>query len=171
MNKQGQVNLSMGLLISAMVAIIVGAVLMTTVATYVGQTTSTFTNNDTADGTATTAPAAGATSDLTGMELIGTPTVINATNATDTIATDNWTIDEGVSTTTSLKTIRLTMDSASTYGGEDLNITYTYGTDGYIESSGARGIVGIILIFMAVGIAVIALVPVLRNKMIDLAGI
>lgn len=163
MNKLGQVNV--GGLIAIAVTIIVGAVLLVAVAGQVGTTSNTITDTN----ASFTAPAVSEVIDLTGMELIGTPVVINATGG-ETISSGNYTIDEGVSATTSVKTIRYTSTATSEYAEQPIFITYTYGADGYIADASARSIVSLILIFMALGIAMVALVPTLRSGLMDMIG-
>ncbi len=80
-------------------------------------------------------PAAGASIDLIGQELLSVPTVINRTGA-EVITTGNYTIAEGVSTSTGVKTIILTTKAGSVYASKDVNISYTYGPDGYVDDTG-----------------------------------
>lgn len=169
MNKKGQATLQVGIILSVFIAVLVGLILLTDVAGFVGTTRNTQTQNDTIDGTSTTTPANGATIDLPGQELLSTPIVMNASGTAETITSDNYTIAEGVSATTGLKTIQFT-----TVGTEidamAVNISYTYGADGYIESSGGRAIAGLIILFFALGIGVIALMPTMRDRLFDIIG-
>ena len=162
MNKNGQITI--GILIMTMVAIIVGATLLIGVAENVGTATST----GTLVNGSYTAPADDVTIDLAGQDIIGTPVVINGTDGV-TIAAGNYTIDEGVSVTTGVKTIRYTA-IGSQFDGETIFLNYVYGNDGYIADSGARAVTGIIVIFMALAIAVVALVPALRSGVADMIG-
>jgi len=165
MNNKGQLNL--GLIIMAFIGVIVGLALLVSVASSIGESTTSGTYNSSTGG-AYTIPADGVTIDLEGQELLGTPTVHESDNLT-TINSGNYTIDEGVSTSTGVKSIQYTA-SGDEYVGIGVNITYDYGPDGYIENAGARSIVSLILIFMGLGIAVIALTPSLRSGVLELAG-
>lgn len=162
MNRKGQV--SIGLLFAAMIGIIVGAVLLIQVSQDVGTTTNTITVA--ADAGLYTTPANGERIDLLGQDIIGTPVVTNRSGSL--IITDaNYTIDEIVSETTGVKTISYRTDDAD-YASSAVNITYTYGPDGYISSAGGRSMATIIPIFMALLIAVVALIPSLRSKVLDM---
>jgi hypothetical protein len=162
MNKKGQDSLSyMGVIIGIFVTIIVVLALFQSSA----QNMSAAVNTLVLDNKSYTAPASEVTIDLLGQELLSTPVVINGTSEA-AVPTTNYTIAEGISTTTGLKVIQYTSHAIG-YAGEPVNITYTYGADGYIEDSGARSVAGIILIFAALAVAIVALVPTLRNSLID----
>ena len=165
MNRKAQLNL--GMILSVFIGVLVGAVLMTSVASFVGTATGTGHQNDTLDGTSTTAPASGAVIDLPGQELLSTAIVVNATSGAAVPAT-NYTIDEGLSATTGLKTIRYTTTTNGNFASEAVNISYTFGPDGYIDNSGGRAIASLIVLFMALGIAVVALIPSIRTKLMDI---
>ena len=111
-----------------------------------------------------TMPATGSTIDLYGQELIDTPVVYNRSNMTaGAIAPGNYTIAERVSTVDGLKRISIKANTA-TFAGQGTNISYTYGPEGYIDSSAARSVASLIAIFAALGIGIFVLVPVLREK-------
>lgn len=158
MNTKGQGMVGIGAFIVLFITVIVGMVLLQATAVHTGQATGTFT----ATNVTYTLPAAGESIDLDGQEYISGMIVINDTSGT-VIASDNYTISEGVSSTTGVKTIILTYD-AGFFEGESANISYVYGSDGYIDDSGARGIANLILIFFALGIAVVVLIPTLKMK-------
>jgi len=171
MNKQGQVNINLGLLISVAVAVIVGAVLLIGVSSYVEQTRATYVHNDSL-GTCTTTPSAGESIDLVGQDVMADSViVINCSGDNIAVPTTNYTISEVVSTTTGVKTISYTSIGTGTYNDSLVNISYTYGAEGYIDDSGGRAVAQLIIVFMALLIGTVALVPVLRNKILDLAGI
>jgi hypothetical protein len=97
---------------------------------------------------------------LPGREATTVITVVNATNPSD-----DWTanFDLVETTATGALGIRLkTTDAADAagQGGELASVTYSYKPQGYNDSSGARGIVGIILIFAALTIMAFAYGPV-----------
>ena len=56
----------------------------------------------------------------------------------------------------------------SRYAGRLVNVSYTYQPYGYDTSAGGRTIAGLIIIFSALAIAVVAITPVFREKIIDL---
>lgn len=165
MDKKGQLNL--GIILTAFIILIVGLALFLAIAQTVGESTNTLTYNSTALGTAgrITFPAAGASIDLTGQELESTPTVVFSNGTL--CGADNYTITEGISNTTGVKTILFTtLDNA----GAIANVSYVYGPDGYIESGASRSIAGLIAIFFALAIAVIALEPTMRSGVLNMMG-
>lgn len=164
MNKKGQ-ELNIGGLIMVAIAVIVGAILFTAVAGFIGQTTTTGSENNTY-----TPAADGSSIDLLGQELLSTPIVINQSSGNVSCA-DNYTIAEGVSPRTGTKRIIMTTPT----GNDEslctvLNISYDYAPEGYIDDSAGRAVAPLILIFMALAIAITALVPTLRSKLLDEMG-
>ena len=155
MNKQAEAGLGAFLMI--FIGAIVGLTLFLTVAQTAGPITATI---DLANGT-TTVGANGARVDLTGQDLIGTAVVYNGT---DLVGSGNYTIDEIVSTSTGVKTISYLVDDAA-YASIPLNISYTYGADGYVDSSGGRAMVNLIAIFFALAVAAIVIGPVVKEGM------
>lgn len=134
-------------LILAAVAIIIGTVIFSgAVAPSVG----TMTNTVSAPVTAYTMPAAGSYIDLVGQEYISGITVVNATNGTAVAAT-NYTIVEANSPTTGVKTIRM-LSNGGSYAGSSVNVSYVYGAAGYVDDAGARGVVNMIPIMVALAI-------------------
>ena len=168
MNNKGQMEVAA--LIILFISILVGLVLFLPIAQNVGSVTDTQVFNTTESGTVFTAPASGASTDLTGQELIGDAVVQNGSDGTAIETAGNWTVTEIVSTTTGVKTLSFTTTAGSEFASKSVNLTYTYGPDGYIESAGARSITGLIVLFFALGIAVVAMTPVMRSKLFDLVG-
>jgi len=170
MQKQGQSAVGVGVFIVLFITIIVGVILLIAVAQSIGETQDTRSYNSSTVDPQYTAPADTVTIDLEGQELLSTPTVINGTaGSVQVVNTANYTIDEGISATTGVKTIQYTA-AGSTYDGALLNISYDYGTEGYIESSSTRSIVGLITIFFALAIAIIALEPTIRSGVLNAMG-
>tara|TARA_Y100000310_G_C20584918_1_gene764884 strand:- start:762 stop:1265 length:504 start_codon:yes stop_codon:yes gene_type:complete len=166
MNNKGEMGI--GVILVAFIGIIVGVTLFITVAQTVGDSTNSIVAGVGAQANVSiTGPADGVTIDLTGQDLLSTPAVSNETDGT--IGAGNYTIAEGVSETTGVKSIQYTA-IGSEYATEPLNITYTYGPDGYIENSAGRSIALLIPIFAALAIAVLALVPTLRSDLLRLIG-
>lgn len=152
----------------------VGAILLLAIAAIIGltlflgatQQTDVSLNQRTKINYTITAPTAGSSIDLIGQELLSTPDVRNNTDAT---TSTNYTIAEGLSAIDGLKRIRFTTVDGD-IAGVKLNISYTYGGEGYIEDSGSRTIYGIVILLSALAIATVMLVPTLRNGVVDLIG-
>jgi hypothetical protein len=109
-----------------------------------------------------TAPAVNATLDLTGRTLVGTGIV---TNATSGVTVSGGIVQTGLSSTTGLQTIQLTLnDTASAYAAESVNVSYTYQPDGYLGNSGARGISTLIIIIGALAVLIYVIVVLYQNE-------
>jgi len=152
-NKKGSAtnNQLYGMIIGFL-AIIVALSLIPAIADYVGQSTNTVNSIN----TTYTSPANGATIDLVGQELITTPIVINRTDGV-VINAGNYTIAEGISTTTGLKRIRYTTVGTE-FDNVGVNVSYEYGAEGYIDSAGGRSLASLIVIFAALVAATAALI-------------
>jgi len=166
MNRKGeQTNLGLGLILTVAIGLIAALALMPAIFQNVGTTTNTATaTNATYD-----VAGAGVTIDLLGQELIGTPFVVNESSGEALTVTTDYVIDEGVSTSTGVKTIRYT-PAGAIYATTGVNITYEYGPDGYIDSSGGRSMAGLIAIFAALAVAVFALSPTLKSGVLNMLG-
>lgn len=154
MNKKGT---SIGVIVIAFVGIIVALALFTPITDGTSDMTSLRTITL---GNFTTSATINDSITLPGRETTTTMIVVNASNLTDV-----WTANFDVldTTATGALGIRLkTTDAADTadQGGELASVTYTYKPQGYSDGSGARGIVGIILIFAAITIMAFAYGPV-----------
>lgn len=55
----------------------------------------------------------------------------------------------------------------SNYAGNNVDLTYQYEPFGYDSNSGNRAVIGLILIFVTLAVAVIALVPAVRSGVMD----
>lgn len=170
MDRKGQVEMGIGIgsFLLVFITIIVGVTLFLASTQIVEGIRNTYSYNSSAGvDAAYTVPADGITIDLYGQELIGTPLAINNTDGDDgLIGVGNYTIDEGISATSGLKTIRYTA-IGSEFDGSDLNLSYDYGPDGYLDDSGARSVAGLIAIFAALAVAIVALTPTLRSGIIQ----
>lgn len=160
MNKKGFEGSSVGMLIVVAVAIIVGLVLLQQSATNVG----TLTTMDTVTNSQITAPAVGSSITLQGQAVSG----FSATNGTsgDAIPASNYTITSRVVSNGQLVSTLTALDGTTIgWQGKLINVTYTYEPYGYDTSSGGRAIANLIIVFFAIGIAVIALAVILKEKM------
>lgn len=71
-------------------------------------------------------------------------------------------LDDGL--VNSVKTVRLTAnDTASDLVGSEVNLTYDYNPDGFIDSAGGRSITSLILIISSLAILVFAVVVFIKD--------
>lgn len=112
-----------------------------------------------------TAPAAGSSIDLVGQELLDTPIVTNASTAGGNgvvVPASNYTIEEAVSSVDGLKRIRYT-SNAGWQAGKAVNISYSYGAEGYMDDAGSRAIFDLVVVFGALAVGLIVLSKVLDD--------
>ena len=153
-DKKGQVE--MGWLIMVAVVIIVGLVIFQVIASYVASGSRTITESNTTRA----APTTGSCTDIQGyQDIIGTPIITNATIG-NAVPSSNVSLVERVGTDGQLTVSLCTYDAR--YSGINVNITGTFGPDGYIENSGARAVTSLIILFVAVAIFIVA-IPNLRE--------
>ena len=160
--------MNLGVIITTAIAIIVGVVLFQVVAQQAGETTNLV---DLANVTVGI-PTNGTTIYLTAYRLISDPVIINGTTGV-VVSSGNYTITNNVidPTTGGLSVSILPEADTGYYGGA--NTWYISGsaqTISYIPDGGSRSVVGLIAIFFALAIVVIALEPTLRGGVLDLMG-
>jgi len=163
MNKKAQMD-NLGMIMTIFITVLVGVVLFQTVA----QEAGTGSAEATVTNASVTAVAAGTNVDMDGQELLDTPVVTNSSGQLQTVTVD-YVIDEGVSATTGVKTVQYRGVSGNA-SSQAMNVTYTYGVDGYIDSSGGRAMASLIAVFFALAIAVVALTPTLRSGLLERMG-
>jgi len=161
MKKKGQVQL--GPILLTAIGLIAALVMYQAIVAQIGASTTTVS----AVNESYTMGAVETYVDLNGQDYLSTQYISNETSGL-ALETNNYTIDDGISETTSSKTVRIVLVEDSPYAGEVVNISYTYGPEGYINSSGGRALALLIAIFSALAIAVTALVPALRSGVIDM---
>lgn len=155
-NKKGEMNVAA--ILMTFIAIIVGLILLQGSYPYIGASTNTYNLvNQTF-----TAPASGASIDLVGQELLGTPVVINRTTGSVVPAT-NYTIGERISPTDGIKRIYY-QSNGGNFNSVGVNISYPYGQEGYIEDAGGRGVTNLIPIMGALALIMAALALVFKEK-------
>lgn len=154
-------NGKLGFIILAFITVIVGTVLIVDVAQDVGSVTDlrTVVNESVVTGANNTAVA------ITGQGVSNfvlfwpNSSIIDSTNYT----TANRQVVNGVYTAT------LTTKVIG-YNNTQLYFNATVEPDGYLESSSSRAIAPLIVIFFAFGIALVALVPALREEIFKKLG-
>lgn len=166
MNKKGIENIGIGGIIIVAVAILVGLVILQQSATNVAVLTNEVTNIN-----QTIAFPSNVTTSFTALSGQAARNVIvtNATNGA-IVASANYTIQNYVVNTQGALEARIRGNSVpgDRYNGQNVNITYTYEPYGYDTNGGGRAIAGLIIIFFAIGIAITALVLILKNSVFDL---
>ncbi len=146
-NKKGEMN------VGGLVIIFIGIIVAIALFAPIADTTGDMTNLRTSTlANYTTAATVNNSITLVGRELVGSIVVVNASNTAE-VWTSNF---NTVSTNTAgrLAILLKTTDAAGTAGQNAslASVTYTYKPQGYNDSSGARSIIGIVLVFAALAI-------------------
>lgn len=159
MNNKAQLGL--GVLLTTFVAIVVGLALWQGSFSGVVATTElvTYTNNT------FTAAAVNSTITLNGQSTSG-HIFTNATSGV-IIPNANFTVSNYVLSNGQLISTVKTLDG-NQHAGRSVNVSYTSEPFGYQTNGGSRSIIGLILIFAALAIAVVALIPTLRSEVLGL---
>lgn len=164
MDKKGQVNL--GLIVMVFITVLVGVVLFQVISQEVGRATTTSEINVTLG-----AVTNGTDVYMTDWRSISSPIIINGTTGS-TIAAGNYTItNNAIDPTTGGLSIRIEPHADSPEVSSQVwNISGTAQPVTYIADSGGRALAGMIAIFFALAIAIIALEPTLRGGILNLIG-
>ena len=139
----------MGCIIVVAVSIIVALVVFQVIASYVGTSTTTVSqvNNS------RTAPTSGSCTDIQGFqEVIGTYQIVNGSSV---VPTSNVSVRNIVGVDGQLTASLCTHDPI--YSNKLVNVTATYGPDGYISDSSGRSVTGLIVLLSALAIFVFAI--------------
>lgn len=159
-NKRGEATI--GVLIMTAIAIIVGVILLVGSAQNIGESTNTITVANASLGVASNST----TVYLTSYKLISDVVIYNGTAI---VPATNYTVTNNVVYNGALAVSVLPSSGAIyNYTGYQWNISGTAQPIGYIPESGGRAVAGMIIVFFALSIAVVALTPSLRNGVMDL---
>ena len=156
MDKRGQITV--GVILMGFLTVLVGLILLQGSFPFIGQTVNTFTLAN----RTFTFPATGGTIDLVGQELINTPGVINRSNGV-VVPASNYTIAERISTVDGLKRIALTAN-AGFFNNQVVNVSYDYGSEGYIDDAGGRATTNLIPLMGVLALLCVAIGMVIKEK-------
>lgn len=157
MNKIGQITV--GMILVAAIIIIVGLVLLGGIYPFIGTTTGTMVLvNRTVTG-----GGGGVFTDAVGQELLSTPIVTNRTGQ-QVVGDGNYTIGERVSTVDGLKRIYYEPISVGNWNTTAVNLSYSYGAEGYVDDLGGRSMVLLIPILAAVALLIAIIAMTVKEK-------
>ena len=161
MNNKGQAGV--GALLVIAISVIVGVILFTAVAQQVGTTTNTVTLTN----KSFTLGAVNVSIYLTDYRAISSPVIYNATGTL--VPAANYTLTNNVVNDGALS-VQITTGAVNAYAGDAWNISGTVQPLTYIPDAGGRALAGLIVIFFALAIAVVALTPTFQSKLLDAIG-
>jgi len=160
-NKKGEIGL--GVIMVTFIAVLVGVILFQAVAQQVGTTTNTLTlEND-----SNVAGVNGTTFYITDYRAISDVVIVNNTEGT-VIGSGNYTVTNNVVYNGALAVSVLVIDEA--YESNTWYVSGTAQPTTYISDSGSRAVAGLISIFFALMVAIIALTPTLQSKLLEMMG-
>lgn len=149
-------NKILGTIVIVAVAIIIGVAFLTASAGYIGSATSTVSISN------TTYVVTTGYNDLSGYQtIIGTYSIYN-TSAGTAIPVSNISIVDRVGSDGQKTASVYVIDSK--WNNNNISVVATLGPDGYIEDSSGRAVAGLIVIFTALAIAVVAMYPSIKEK-------
>lgn len=158
MNNRGQVTI--GMFLVTFISVLVGVILLTASAQQIGFTKDTITiTNETI-----TLPDLNEKLALNGSGSVGTPVIY--TNGTVLQAAGQF-----VYTNRDVLNSQLTFtinNTNTSIGGYAANISYEAQPDGDLNSSGADSMMTIVILLMAIGVAIVALSPTMRSKVVEM---
>ncbi len=138
-NKKGEVTL--GFIILALVTVVFGVAILNASADQVGQST----NLQTAVNVSYTLPAAATALTLVGRDNTTALIVVNSTNTTQVLV--NYTTTSGFEN-------GITITPGANLASQDVNISYTFKPDGYMNNSSDRTVFALVVLFFTLAIAV-----------------
>ncbi len=145
----------------ALLIVFIGAIIAVTFLQTIGDSVFAQTNTATVINVTVTAPAINATLDLTGRTLIGTGTIVNASNAS---STSNGLIIQTGRGSSGLESVQLTLnDTASDFAGTLVNVSYNYEPDGYLQEGSTRSIAILIVLFGALAILIFVIIVLIKD--------
>jgi len=163
MNKKGQMEVG-GILIAA-ITIIVGVILFTAIAQEVGGSTNTVAIN-----TSLATTVNGTTQYLTDYRALSSAVITNETGGVILISGTDYTLTNNVlHPTTGALTVSI-LPSANSSVTSAWIVTGDAQPLDYIADSAGRAIAGLIAVFFALAIAVVAMTPALKSGLLDLIG-
>jgi len=163
MNRKGQIGV--GTILIVFITILVGVILFTAIAQQVGTATNLNTIANQTLGTASNAT----TVYLTNMRSISSVVIVNASGLV--IGAGNYTVTNNVVYNGALAVSVLpTSPADGDLTGYEWEISGTSQPTTYIPGSGGRAVAGLITIFFAIAIVVVALTPTLSSKLLDAIG-
>lgn len=157
-------NNYLGMVFIMFVAALVGLTFIGLVADQVTQQTQTATVTN----QPFTFPQNQSTITLTGQAAYNV-VVINASSGA-TYGSTNYTVTNYVGASTGTPTVTL-KGLSTVLNGTAVNLSYTYEPQGFIVDNSARSITTLIVIFFAIALLVVIMVPMFREKLFEQFGI
>ena len=144
-----------GSLMLVAISIIVGVILMSSVA----DNTAAVTQTRIATNDSVTAGAENISVTLKGQDIVGDPVILNATS--NKVVVSNFTVVSTVSNGN--KILVMTTKPGAVYAGQAVKVSYTYQPYGYVDG-GSNVVIQLVVIFFAMAIMVVPLYIVLQEK-------
>ena len=165
MNKKGEGNMNLGVIMVVFITIIVGVVLFQVIAQEVGKSTNTVGTGNASLGSA----AVNGTAQYLPYRSLSDVIIYNATGDVP-VPTSNYTVTNNViNPTTGALAVSVTPnDPDAGYQRGVWTVDATAQPLTYIAESGGRAIANIIAIFFALAIVIVSITPVLRDELFSM---
>jgi len=158
---RGQIGVQSILIV--FISVIVGILLFQVIAQEVGTSTSTISVANQSETLATN----GNSIYIEEYRALSSVVILNQTD-NSTVPSSNYTVtNNAINPTTNALSVKVTTDDAAV-ASLDVYVSGTAQPLDYIADSGARAVANLIVIFFALAIAVVALVPTFREKFMDM---
>ena len=161
-SKKGEME-GLGLIILVAITLIVGVIFFQAISQEVGKTN---TLSALANSTQTLAVAESSIY-LTDYRALSDVVITNATGGYVLVGSGNYTVTNNVVYNGNLA-VQIETATGSEFASESVNISAVAQSLTYIPNSGARAMAGLIGIFFALAVAIVALSPTLRSGVLDM---
>jgi hypothetical protein len=160
MKKKGQADIGIGVILITFITVLVGVIFFQSIAQQAGEGTSLVTVTELSLGTQTN----GTTYYLTDYRALSDVVIRSDTTTLDD---GNYTVTNNVIDPTT-GGLAVSILPASEYSGQTWVLNATAQPVTYIAESGGRAMAGLIAIFFALAVAVVALIPTLRSGVLNM---
>ena len=166
MNRKGQGALGIGIIITVFITVIVGVILFQAIAQESGRSTSLTTVVEEDIGTITNGTAI-----YLDYRFLSDIIMQNGTAGGVVVNAGNWTLTNNIiNPSNGQLSVRIVPEANTGYYGVNWFMNATAQPTTYIADSAERAIVGLIAIFFALAIAIVALEPTLRSGVLNMLG-
>tara|TARA_R100001530_G_C4318319_1_gene154972 strand:+ start:61 stop:564 length:504 start_codon:yes stop_codon:yes gene_type:complete len=166
MNRKGQGALGIGIIITVFITVIVGVILFQAIAQESGRSTSLTTVVEEDIGTITNGTAI-----YLDYRFLSDIIMQNGTAGGVVVNAGNWTLTNNIiNPSNGQLSVRIVPEANTGYYGVNWFMNATAQPTTYVADSAGRAIVGLIAIFFALAIAIVALEPTLRSGVLNMLG-
>ena len=168
MNRKAQSEMTMGIIIVTFIAILVGVIFFQAIAQQAGESTTLRIIANESLGT-----VSNTTIEYIPYRAITSVVIVNGTtggSGNDVVEANYTIINNVINPADGSLSVSITPLVTSNFVNEDWFISGTVQPQTYVAESGARSVIGLIAIFFALAVMVVALEPTLRSRVLETFG-